>query len=245
MAVENKPQNTPDPQGSGDAGGDEKLIFGKYKTIEEAEKAHKDLERKFHEGREEQSRVNERLELLEQRDEGYGRGSRFTPQDSAPTTDNTRLLTEFYQDPAKVLAENRRLAREEAKAELQREQQANTSHAQRVQAWTQQNEDVVAYGDLLTHYVGQTDGRLSIETRLDKAAAKVRARVIELRGKPAAGDPKPEDVIEGVDQGGQPAGGRKPAPAGGNPDPESQLASYATQRNRSIRKPLGVPREKA
>jgi hypothetical protein len=244
MAGEQDGEHTPNSEGAADEGGDKKLIFGKYKTIEDAEKAHKDLERNFHESRQKESRFEERLELLEaSRDEGYGRGrADHTP----PADDNSQVLTEFYSNPSKVLAETRRQAVEEAKAELRRESQQSNDHARRVQVWTEQNQDVTQYPELLTYWVGQTDGRLSIETRLTKAAEKVRQRVIELKGKPKQGEPEPDEVVEGTDRSGAPAGGRKPSAPGGKPaDPESQLASYASGRNRQTRKPLGMPREKS
>lgn len=245
MPGEQTDQQTPIAPGA-DKDGATKLIFGKYKTIEEAEKAHKELERNFHEGRQEYSRLNDRLEVIENsrnQDEGYGRGQRFTPQaDDQP--DKTRVLTEFYQDPIKVLNEVETRATQRAKAELVREQQQNNDHASRVQAWTQQNQDVVAYPELLTYWVGQTDGRLSIETRLTKAAEKVRQRVIELKGKPTEAEPEPDEIVEGVDASGALA--RKPVKqVAAQSDPESQLASYASQRNSKVRRPLNVPRAKA
>ena len=245
MPGEQDEQHTLESEGAAD-GTDKKLIFGKYKTIEDAEKAHKELERSFHEGRQTYSKLEERLELLENsRDEGYGRGRQAEDfRREQPVIDNTRVLQEFYQDPAKVLGEVEERATRRAKQELAQQQQATNDHAARVQRWTEQNQDVTQYPELLTYWVQQTDGRLSIETRLAKAAEKVRARVIELKGKPKAGEPEPDEVIEGVDQSGAPAGGRKPAVPSGKPDPESQLASYAQSRNRQVRKPLGVPREK-
>jgi hypothetical protein len=248
MAGEQDGEHTPNSEGAADTGGETKLIFGKYKTQEEAEKGYKELERKYHEGQQNASRFEERLELLENsRGEGYGRGqahAEHIPQDQ--TGDNSRILTEFYQNPTKVLTEVEERATLRAEQRIADRQSRANDHAARVQAWTEKNQDVVAYGDLLTHYVGQTDARLSPETRLSKAADKVRARVLELKGKPVTGEPQPDDVVEGVDRSGAPAGGRKAAaPGGSKTDPESELASYATSRNRTARKPLGQPRAKA
>jgi hypothetical protein len=246
MAGEQTEQHTLESEGAGGET-DKKLIFGKYKTMEDAEKAHKDLERGFHESRQKESRFEERLELLENsRDEGYGRGrqqAEFIPQDQP---DKTRILTEFYQNPDKVLADVEERATQKAEQRIAARQQQSSEHAARVQAWTEQNQDVTQYPELLTYWVGRTDGRLSIETRLSKAAEKVRSRVLELKGKPVAGEPEPDVVIEGVDQSSAPAGGRQSAaPKGKQVDPESELASYASQRNRLVRKPLGIPRAKA
>lgn len=246
MAGEQDPKHTPNPQGAGEAGG-EKLIFGKYKTLEDAEKAHKELERNFHGSNERFARLEERIELLAQprqtsqeytSDEGYGRGAVDSP-------DKTRVLTEFYQDPVKVLAEVEERATRRVEQRMAQRQQQTQDHAARVQAWTEQNQDVTKYPELLTYWVQQTDGRLSIETRLSKAAEKVRARIIELRGKPDDGEPKADEVIEGPGSASAAAGrpvGKPAAPR--QEDPESQLAQYAAGRNRQIRKPLGVPRDK-
>jgi len=59
------PEGTPASK-AGDAGG-EKLIFGKYKTIEEAEKAHKEGETKYHEGQQKLSETEKLLEIEKQR----------------------------------------------------------------------------------------------------------------------------------------------------------------------------------
>lgn len=246
MPGENDRQDTPNAQGADDAGAGSKLIFGKYKTMEDAEKAHKDLERGFHADRERSARVEERLELLESsRDEGYGRGQQQHVDVIPQSRDKSQRLTEFYTDPDKVLDEVEERAARRAEYRISQRQQQTNEHAQRVTAWTEQNKDVTAYPELLTYWVGQTDGRLGIETRLDKAAVKVRQRVLELKGKPVAGEPDPDTVIEGADQSGAPAGGRQPAAKGSRSvDPESELAKYAAGRNRVARKPLGQPREK-
>lgn len=247
MAGEQDGKQTPNSQDAAGAGGDKGLIFGKYKTLEDAEKAHKELERNFHEGRQNYSRLEERLELLENtRGEGYGRGRTGEEFRQEVADENqAKVLQEFYTNPVKVLSEVEERASRRAEQRFAARQQANNDHAARVQAWTEQNQDVTPYPELLTYYVQRTDGRLSIETRLNKAAEAVRARVIELKGKPTEGEPKPDDVIEGVDQSGAPAGSRKTPPTGERrADPESQLASYASQRNSKIRKPLGVPRSK-
>jgi len=246
MADEQEGTHTPDSKDAATDSGDKKLIFGKYKTIEEAEKAHKDLERRFHGDNERFSRLEERFELLESsrqadsghRDDGYSRG--YATQDATP--DNTRVLTEFYKDPARVLAEVEERATAKAEQRISQRQQQNNDHASRVSAWTEKNSDVTKYPELLTYWVGQTDGRLSIETRLEKAAKRVRERIIELRGKPETVEPKPDDVVEGVDHSGSttPAKGARPVVS----DPESQLASYASDRNKQVRRPLNTPRAK-
>jgi uncharacterized protein YbjQ (UPF0145 family) len=238
MAGENTKSDTQKSHDPADEG-DEKLIFGKYKTLEDAEKGYKEAERKLHETNEKNSRFEERFDRLESRlDEGYSRGQQV--HQVQEVDDSTQVLTEFYKNPKKVLSEVKAQAVREAKEELRREAQSTNAHAVVVQKWTDRNKDVAAYPELLTYWVQQTDPKLSVETRLENAAEKVRARILELRGKPEQGEPDPDDVTEGVDQGG-----RKPA-ASGKPratvltDPESELAKYTTSRNSRIRKPLGM-----
>lgn len=232
-------------QDSGGAGDDKKLYAGKYKSPEELERAYKELERGYHESNERFSRLEEKFDQFSSRlDEGYGRGeSRHTvPQETAG--DNDRVLREFYTDPTRVLSTVEERAVRRAKMELTKEQQQVQDHAARVNGWLSQNQDIAAYPELLTYHVGQTDGRLSIERRLDQAAEKVRKRILELRGKPEEGDPDPEKIVEapgGVSQG---QGQSRSAPTQPAPSGESQLASYALQRNRTARKPLGIPRQK-
>lgn len=55
------------PEGTPPKDAGEKLIFGKYKTLEEAEKAHKEGETKYHEGQQKLSETEKLLEAERQR----------------------------------------------------------------------------------------------------------------------------------------------------------------------------------
>lgn len=244
MATGEETQQTSQSQSAGDAGDDRKLYAGKYKSPEELERAYKELERGYHDSNERFSRLEEKFDQFSSRlDEGYGRGQAHTvPQES--TGDNDRVLREFYTNPAQVLSTVEERAVRRAKQELTKEQQQVNDHATRVNGWLGQNQDIASYPELLTYYVGQTDGRKSIESRLDQAAVKVRQRILELRGKPAEGDPNPETIVEAPGGMSQASGATRSAQPQPAPSGESQLAGYAIQRNRSARKPLGIPRQK-
>lgn len=154
MAGEQDGNHTPNSQDGADEGGESKLIFGKYKTIEEAEKGTKELERKFHESNERYSKLEERLELMEnsRNDASYGRGQTGeTFREEAPAGDNSRVLQEFYQDPIKVLSQVEERATRRAAQQIAQQQQVSSDNAARVQKWTEQNQDVTQYPELLTY----------------------------------------------------------------------------------------------
>jgi hypothetical protein len=238
---QNQNPNTPSSQDSGHAGdGSTALIFGKYKSIEEAEKAHKELERKFHEGNERYVQLDSRLQQLETRgygdggDEGYGRGQTYAPAATQPDPDNAQLLTRLYADPKGTLGEIEERATQKAIQRISQHTQKTADYQQRIAGWTAQNQDVAAYGDLLTFYVGQTDARLTPETRLDQAAERVRKRVLELKGAPQQQEPNPANFVDGATSAhGAPA--RQQVASNSN---ESQLKGYVSSRNSSTRKPL-------
>ena len=241
---QNEGQHTQHSDGAGTEGGTPKLIFGKYKSEEEAEKAHKELERKFHESNERFARQEDRLNQLEARDEGYGRGQQYVEpqlerQQVQRGDDGSQFLTRFYADPVRTLDEVEERAAQRAEARIaQRQKQAN-DYSARVAAWTAENRDVAPYGDLLTHYVGQTDARLAPETRLNKAAELVRKRVLELKGKPTQQNDDPEQFVDGATSGHEDAGVTRQTPVAPSTGmQESQLKGYVAGRNSKARKPL-------
>lgn len=249
MAGQTENQNTSNSQSSGD-GGEKKLYAGKYQTVEELENAYRESEKKFHESNQLSREVLDRLDRLENtralpREEysgsdGYGRGEVY---DSA-SADDQRVLTDFYVRPTKVLSEMEERAAAKAEQRIRQQQKQQNEYQARVAAWAQNNQDVASeYGDLLSFYVGQTDARKSPEARLDEAAAKVRQRVAQLHGKGrTSAEPNADEFVDGASGGSRSSGNRAPA---GKPvvDAESQLGSYAAERNRSARKPLGLKRD--
>lgn len=234
-------QNTPNPtpQGGDGDGGKEKLFFGKYRTLEDAEVAFKEGERRMHEATQQAAQwkeIAERVPAAQSSDQGYGQGGSYrtgyAPVESTANPDQAaQVLARFYQDPMGVLNEVQETAAQKAAAKIQRQQAEENDKRARIQAWLAQNQDLAKHGDLLDAHVRQTDGRLAVETRLNLAAEKVRDRLKELRGEPREANPNPQDYIPGPSgsREGAPAGG--PAPVSGPADQESQLAAYAAQRN--------------
>lgn len=242
MAGQNENQNTSSSQGSGGAG-DRKLYAGKYQTVEELEKAYSESEKKFHESRQENREVLDRLDRIEQRftqpvsevDEGYGRGSVVAP---VGDPNDQEVLTKFYTKPSATLREIEERAAQRVEERIAQRQKINQDYQTRVAQWTERNKDVTPYGDLLTHYVQQTDARWTPEKRLDEAAKAVRERVAQLRGSPRASDPNPDEFVDGASGGTAPnRGSNTPAP---KVDAESELAKYASERNAKARRPLNV-----
>jgi len=231
----------PNPQGGANDGGDKKLIFGKYKTIEEAEEGYKNLEKGFHENRQEISSLKELIETRIPEPQDYGQGGSYG---RAPVADPavsgapqaTQVLTQFYQDPVGTL----NAVKESTKAEILKAQQQERVMAQRVSQWAERNPDVTPYQELMEYWVQRTDLRLAPEKRLDEAAKKVRERLAELRGSPKGASPKPGDYIPGPsgqrDEGGS-GGGRQESTE--EPSAESALAKHAAERNAGRIKRLG------
>jgi len=236
---QNTNQNTPPSQDSGaDSDKSAKLVFGKYKSLEEAEKAHKELERKFHEGNERYVQLDSRLQQIESRnydtDEGYRRGQAVQQQPDAG--EDTQLLTRFYASPKAVLSELEERAVAKAEQRISQKQQRNADYQQRVTGWANEHQDVAKYGDLLTYYVGQTDARLTPETRLDQAAEMVRKRVFELRGTPQQQELDPASYVDGATSthGETQRAVQQVTPSSN----ESELKGYVAKRNATARKPL-------
>lgn len=223
-----------------DAAGDNKQakLAGKYESAEELEKGYKELERKYHEGNERYVKLEDRLNQLETRDEGYGRGTVYADPPPPAKADGTQFLTRFYSDPEGTLAEVEERAAQRAELRIAKRTQQANDYSARVARWSAENQEVAKYGDLLTHYVGQTDARLTPERRLDIAAEAVRKRVLELKGKPRTQNDDPDQFVDGATSNHEGSSGTAApaaAPAGAQ---ESQLKSYVSQRNSSARKPL-------
>jgi len=248
VANQNTDSQTSNSQGASEVKG-EKLYAGKYKSVEELEKAYSESEKRFHEGRQERTELNDRLDRIEQRisqprepSEGYGRGQ--TSQEFADTAapEDTALLSAFYNSPRKVLATLEDRAAAKAEQRIAQRQQTTSKAADRVASWSQDNGDVTPYGDLLTHYVGQTPQDWSIERRLDEGAKRVRQRIIEIRGSGATDEKIRAD--EFIDGAGSNAGAnrqqqsRRPA-ADAPADREAELVKHISAHNASAHKPLG------
>lgn len=233
MADQTNPAN-PQSQGAGEAGDKTKLYAGKYKTPEELEAGYKELERGFHDTRQEVSQLRQTIETRipePPADRGYGQGGTYTPVASAADPNlSAQVLSNFYQDPVGTLRSVAEVATQEAEKRILKRQSEEANNKSRVASWLAKNPDLEKHGDLLDFHVRQTDGRLAVESRLDEAAKRVRERLVELRGVAPESTPNPGSYIPG------PSGLREGAPAS-QPvvqpatDGESQLASYAAQRN--------------
>jgi len=214
-------------QDAGSEGDKGKLFFGKYKSIEEAEAGHKELERSYHAKAQEASTYKE---IVDRVGTTEGRQTYVQPQ-QADQGQATQELTSFYSNPLKWKEQVKREAVAEATQLISGQVQKNTDLSNRVTAWAGRNTDVSEHQDLLEVYVKRTDARLSPENRLDLAAGEVRKRLATLRGSKVSDtniDPNTFDGEPGSsrDEAGQPVRQEvKQASA------ESELAKYASSRN--------------
>lgn len=249
MANQNTDPQTSNSQGAGEVKG-EKLLAGKYKTQEELENGYKELEKKFHEGRQERTELFDRLDRIEQRvaqpverQDNYGRGQSNADYANQPDPNDTTVLTEFYNSPRKVLDTVEERAAVKAEQRILQRQQASSKAAERVNAWANENSDITPYGDLLGYHVAQTPQDWSIERRLDEGAKRARERLVAIRGANNADEkPNSNEYIDGAGAGSagtanRQQSNRRTAPA--EPDRESELVKHISAHNQNARKPLG------
>lgn len=241
MAYEQTDLANSQSQDASKDGDKEKLFFGKYKTIEDAESAYKEGERKMHEATQQAAQwkeIAEKREATLSDETAYGRGQQYvTPQTDSGQA--AQVLSRFYQDPIGVLREVKDTAAAEAEQRWTKRQREEANNRDRVQAWLAKNPDLAPHGDLLDFYVRQTDGRLAVESRLDAGGSKVRARLVELRGAPGEANPNPEDYIPGPSGRRDGGGHDAPRPVLTTLTAESELAKYAAERNASRMKRPG------
>lgn len=234
MADDQTPAGNGSSQPPANDGDKSKLFFGKYKTLEEAEHGYKELERGYH------SKATEASNWKAIADRASTAPAPASAAPSSSPGDAAGELTEFYANP---IGWKKKLV-SEAKAEILREQQEQSSQytetATRIQAWGAKNRDLEKHGKILQAFVRDTDPRLNLETRLDQAAEQARNYLNELRGQGRSSQPDPNTMD------GEPVSSRDGAPASSTPAPvapgseESQLAAYASERNRSRMKRPGT-----
>src|SRR3990167_10049417 len=218
-------------QDSGNDGDKGKLFFGKYKTIEDAEAGHKELERSFHAKSQEASTYKEIVDKIGSDDRDYGQRGAYVPQ-YQDQGQATQELTSFYSDPLKWKEQVKREAVAEATQLISGEVRKNQDLSSRVSAWAGRNSDVAEHQDLVEVYVKRTDARLSPENRLDLAAGEVRKRLASLRGQKAS-----DSKIDLNTSDGEPGSQRSDSSSSQQQQQsqqvsgESELAKYASSRN--------------
>lgn len=226
-------------------GDKKKLFFGKYETLDAAESAFKEGERKMHEATQQAAQWKEIAEKRDQvQSEGdYGRGnsgSGYAPiRQDADAGQAAQVLARFYQDPIGVLREVKDTAAQEAEQRFVKRQREEAGNRDRVQSWVAKNPDLAQHGDLLDYHVRQTDGRLAVETRLDAAATKVRAKLVELRGTHTDATLDPASYVPGPSGNRDGSGGSTSQAAPVTVGAESLLAKYASERNANSKKRPG------
>ena len=227
-------------QDSGNDGDKSKLFFGKYKTIEDAEAGHKELERSFHAKSQEASTYKEIVDKIGSDDRDYGQRGIYTLQyQDQGQGQATQELTSFYSDPLKWKEQVKREAVAEATQLISGEVRKNQDLSSRVSAWAGRNSDVAEHQDLLEVYVKRTDARLSPENRLDLAAGEVRKRLASLRGQKASDSRIDPNTSDG-EPGSQRSEGNNSQQQQQSQETssESELAKYASSRNISrIKRP--------
>jgi hypothetical protein len=211
-----------------------KLFFGKYKTIEEAEAGYKELERGFH------SKAQEASQWKQIADRPAARPANLT-SNTVPASDPSQELTEFYSNPVGWKKKLVQQTKEELRHEQEEQQRQVAETSARLNAWGVKNPDLSEHGALLETYVRRTDPRLDIETRLDLAANETRKYLTSVRGQGRTSNPDPNtmDGQPGSSRGDQGGSGNAAAPVPAS-DGESQLASYASERNKGRMKRPGT-----
>ena len=223
-------QDTPSTEAPVVDSGAPRKLAGKFESVEELEKSYAELEKARTQDRMEFSTVREELgqvkSALEQFAYGQSQREAFRPmQDPDPQARSQAVLTRFYADPEGTLRE----VEERAYTRLRQEQAINQDRVAVIQQWTNDNPDLAQYPELVKYYVEQTDGRLNPRTRLDQAAPKVRARILELKGHREPSNPQPGDRIEAPGGGSGVPTQRQPVQAAPT-SREAELRAYVAER---------------
>lgn len=244
MATEDQGENTeqPNEQGSGDEGSSEKLFFGKYKSLEEAEKGYKELEQGFHAKAQEAAQYREvadRAQVYRGPEGDYGHGGTYVP--ASNPADAAQELSQLYADPVGWKRKVQQEAVLTAAQVIARQQNAARELEGRFNAWRERNPDIQGHEDFLTPFVNQTDPRLAPEARLDLAAMQLRRRLAEVRGTGASREANGKEFVDGT--GGERQSSRQRSNQQAPASQEDALSSYVASRNRTRIKRPGMKQE--
>lgn len=166
-------------------GKDEKpLLFGKYKTMEEAEKGHKELERHATEKGQEASRYKESLDAIL---------SEPREKPTLKTTDDADVVVfqegeseetfaeRFMSNPRRFLRAIKNEARREASEEATAHTELFVATRDFIGSYLNENPDVRQNGKLFSLHLANTNPKEKLGKRLDDAAKMTREEITRIR----------------------------------------------------------------
>src|SRR6266550_2026688 len=150
---------------------DAKLYAGKFKSVEDLEKSYEEIQKSFTVKAQEAATARKALEERE-------KAAPKTPEETE--TERLARINLMLADPDKYFAEQARKANDQVLAETKSAREV----AAKVEAWREQNKDVVPYEDyigVVMHRLATSDPKLDPLAALDQATTAVRAEIGKIR----------------------------------------------------------------
>ena len=248
MAVVENPQPNPGtgPASEGSKPAGEKLIAGKFKTLEDAvEQGYVGLEKGYHELGEKVTALTRVLEAALTADPNPGppnaapdRGGYVDPYGRNPNPQDGRINpADFITDPNKILDEREGKLLEKV-GRIVTDVVGNTFA---VNEFKSRNPDLVKHEKLVRAYMPDTNPRDSIANRLEEAGKKAREYLASIRAgdNPPGRTPQAGEYVEGPRGPGIYAQVPQTNEAAEKAE-EEELAAYITERNADMASHFGV-----
>jgi hypothetical protein len=213
-------------------------FLGKYSSLDEAERGHKELERFAYEQSRRAAELSKQLEQLASNPQIPGASYGYAPQGSVPgygsfidPRQEAELQT-FYTNPLEYLKRRDAEVEKRAADQVRREFRAELQSRDVLAQWKSENPDLVRHEPLVATFVAQQSAHLPVRERLDRAAEEARrylANEIARNGQRGQA-PNPNQVVESPANGGVP-GAQYVSPTQEQLPTEDALAEYVKERN--------------
>lgn len=169
-----------EPKDTSKEPGGEKLIYGKYKTQEEADKGFAELQKYATEKAQEAARNKEALEqLLEPATKPVAKADDTDKGDDG--MDDETFAQRFMENPRKFLKQVREETRREAVAEAAQHNELYLATREFIGKFLDDNQDVRQNSKLFTMHLAGTNPKEKLGERLEAAAKMTRDEVTRIK----------------------------------------------------------------
>ena len=234
----------------------EKLIGGKYKTIDEAVLA---ADQGYHQVNERISKLTQVLEMAlapqQQQQSNYGyqgvpvgqspqgggyANNGYDPYGRGPQGAELIDPTAFITNPGKFLKERDDRLTNEIINRVSGVVQDVVGNMAIVNDFKARHADLVVHEPLVKAFMDRQDQRLPLATRLEEAAKATKLYLQKYAGGNGGGAPQGNAIVEGPT--GNQVGGQSPQGGNNQPAPESEadLVSYISERNADFAAKFGM-----
>lgn len=163
----------------------EGLIFGKYKTMEDAQAAHTEAERKMHEATAEAARYKDSLEsvLADPAPKPNDQSNKNTDDESVnfETEPDETFAQRFMENPKKYLRAVRDQARREGARDAAQYNELYTATREFIGGFLDGNPDIKANPKLFALHLQATNPKEKLGARLDNAAKATRDEIARIK----------------------------------------------------------------